>query len=122
MSTMEWAVGSERLDTDGAIWRAEEDDPAADRECAAPFMLCPFKGRYVVEDTTPDLLSMQVRCPAAGRRRTLRGRMKIAATGVVGRGRRGLSIRGWRTTQVGQALCRVEAGGGEEGVLRVGDC
>ncbi len=60
ISTIEHAVADERLNDEGRLWTPSEPDPSAERECAAPFVLCPFKGRYVVEDTTPGPVGMQV--------------------------------------------------------------
>lgn len=60
VSSIEYGLGDERLDEQGDIWRPSEPDPSQDRECAAPFVLCPYRGRYTLEETTPDALHMQV--------------------------------------------------------------
>jgi len=41
------SLGSSKLAERGRLWRAEEEDPCAERPCGAPAFLAPFQGRYV---------------------------------------------------------------------------
>lgn len=60
VGSIEYALAEDRLTPDGDLWEADEEDPTRKRECSAPFALAPYRGKYWVEDTTPDGLHMQV--------------------------------------------------------------
>jgi hypothetical protein len=57
--SIEHALAEHLLTPDGDLWQPEEPDPAAGRECAAPFSLVPYRGRYTIERTTPSALHVQ---------------------------------------------------------------
>jgi UDP-N-acetylmuramate-alanine ligase len=65
IGSIEHALAEHLLTPEGTLWMADETDPAAGRECSSPFALVPFQGRYLVEETTPNALQMQV-CHTAG--------------------------------------------------------
>eukprot|EP00879_Flechtneria_rotunda_P018943 GHRR01019886.1.p1 GENE.GHRR01019886.1~~GHRR01019886.1.p1 ORF type:complete len:681 (+),score=219.20 GHRR01019886.1:600-2642(+) len=59
IGSIEHALAEHLLTPEGDFWKAAEADPAAERECASPFALVPYRGRYLVEETTPYSLQMQ---------------------------------------------------------------
>jgi hypothetical protein len=61
IGSIEHALAEHQLQPDGKLWKSQVDDPAAGRECSSPFSLVPYRGRYTVEETTPNGLQMQVR-------------------------------------------------------------
>ncbi len=44
---IEAAIAEDRLDEDGNLWQPQEEDPTMNRECAAPFMVTPYRGEGV---------------------------------------------------------------------------
>ncbi|PNH05610.1 UDP-N-acetylmuramoyl-L-alanyl-D-glutamate--2,6-diaminopimelate ligase [Tetrabaena socialis] len=46
MSNIEHAIAEDRLDEDGYLWEATEEDPSVDRESSVPFKLIPYEGKY----------------------------------------------------------------------------
>jgi hypothetical protein len=61
IGSIEHALAEHQMQPDGKLWKSQVDDPAAGRECSSPFSLVPYRGRYTVEETTPNGLQMQVR-------------------------------------------------------------
>lgn len=61
VGSIEHALAEHLLTPDGQLWEPREADPAAGRECSSPFTLVPYRGRYRVEEATPNGLQMQVR-------------------------------------------------------------
>lgn len=59
VGSIEHAIAEDRLDEDGDLWRPSEPDPTASRECSTPFHVSPYRGKYTVQDTTPDGLKLQ---------------------------------------------------------------
>eukprot|EP00882_Tetradesmus_deserticola_P019921 GHRQ01021472.1.p1 GENE.GHRQ01021472.1~~GHRQ01021472.1.p1 ORF type:complete len:366 (+),score=136.00 GHRQ01021472.1:710-1807(+) len=59
IGSIEHALAEHQLLPDGKLWKPQVDDPAAGRECSSPFSLTPYRGRYSVEETTPNGLQMQ---------------------------------------------------------------
>lgn len=64
MGSIEYALAEHLMEPDGTMWVPDEPDPAAGRECASPFHIVPYQGRYNVEETTPSGLRVQVSRPA----------------------------------------------------------
>jgi hypothetical protein len=44
IGTVEYAIAEDRLDEEGDLWEAREEDPAEGRECSAPFRITPYAG------------------------------------------------------------------------------
>jgi hypothetical protein len=44
VGSVEYAIAEDRLDEDGELWEAQDEDPAADRESSMPFMVTPYAG------------------------------------------------------------------------------
>lgn len=65
VGSIEQALAEHLMTDEGDLWEADDVDPAEGRECSSPFALVPYKGRYSVEETTPNGLRLQV-----GSRRT----------------------------------------------------
>lgn len=55
----EYAIGEDRLNREGGIWEAEEEDLTLQRDCSAPFHIVPYVGKYELPPTTPDALHLQ---------------------------------------------------------------
>ncbi|KAK3284369.1 hypothetical protein CYMTET_7977 [Cymbomonas tetramitiformis] len=59
IGTIAYLAGDDKLNAEGEIWEAEEEDPCKFRPCSAPGKLAPYKGRYSINNTTPDALQLQ---------------------------------------------------------------
>jgi UDP-N-acetylmuramyl tripeptide synthase len=59
IGTVEYALAEHRLDSAGQIWEASEEDPSLSMQHTLPAHIVPYAGKYEVENTTPDALSIQ---------------------------------------------------------------
>eukprot|EP00878_Enallax_costatus_P033621 GHUV01037156.1.p1 GENE.GHUV01037156.1~~GHUV01037156.1.p1 ORF type:complete len:424 (+),score=127.09 GHUV01037156.1:272-1543(+) len=59
VGSIEHALAEHLVTPEGDLWEPDDIDPAEGRECSSPFALVPYKGRYSVEETTPNGLRLQ---------------------------------------------------------------
>lgn len=58
LGDIEYSIAHNPLDVDGNLWKPSEPDPTENRRCTAPYHITPYKGKYSIKDTLPDLLKV----------------------------------------------------------------
>ncbi|WIA32264.1 hypothetical protein OEZ86_003110 [Tetradesmus obliquus] len=84
IGSIEHALAEHQLQPDGKLWKSQVDDPAAGRECSSPFSLVPYRGRYSVEETTPNGLQMQQLLAGMRDRGATAAVVECTAAGIAG--------------------------------------
>lgn len=74
--SIEYAISEDRLDEDGYLWEALEEDPSEGRECSVPFKLVPYAGKY-------ELYYGEAGLPGANAQKVLAGMRDRGATVAV---------------------------------------
>eukprot|EP01023_Acetabularia_acetabulum_P020462 TRINITY_DN2064_c0_g4_i1.p1 TRINITY_DN2064_c0_g4~~TRINITY_DN2064_c0_g4_i1.p1 ORF type:complete len:660 (+),score=142.08 TRINITY_DN2064_c0_g4_i1:3-1982(+) len=59
INSMEYSIGPHLLNHEGGFWKPAEHDETRGRECAAPHMIVPYKGKYPNPLPTPEGIALQ---------------------------------------------------------------